>query len=50
MKKHNTIVTKKYRVDQYNKVWDEEGFFYCKWNQLTEYEKEIVKENELSFY
>jgi len=44
------MVTKEYRVDQYDNVYDENGFFYDKWYNLSDTEKEIVKQNPMSFY
>ena len=44
------MVTTEYRVDQYENVYDEEGLFYDKWYNLTEEEREIVKQNPMSFY
>lgn len=38
----------KYRVDQYCKVYDEKGVFFCKWDSLTESEQEIIKQNPAS--
>lgn len=45
-----TEVTTEWRVDQYDKVYDEEGVFYCMWDQLTDTEKEILKQNPASVY
>lgn len=42
-------ITKKFRVDEYNNVYDEKGYFYCKWEMLTEDEREIVRKNLMSF-
>lgn len=44
------MVTKEYRVDQYDNVYDENGFFFCKWDSLTKEEQETVKQNPMSFY
>lgn len=44
----NAVVTDNYRVDQYDNVYDEKGIFYCKWEQLTDEEKETVKDNPFS--
>ena len=43
-----TEVTSEWRVDQYSKVYDDEGVWYCDWDQLTDAEKEIVKQNPAS--
>lgn len=44
----NYEVTKEYRVDQCDNVYDENGYFFCKWESLTDREKEIVKQNDFS--
>ena len=44
----NSPVTAKYRVDQYDNVYDGCGMFYCKWDQLDAYEKRAVKNNPAS--
>lgn len=41
-------VTKEFRVDQYNRVYDASGVFYCTWDQLSEDEQAIVKLNPMS--
>ena len=41
-------ITTEYRVDQYGKVYDEKGVFFCKWDSLTESEQEIIKQNPAS--
>jgi len=42
------IVTKEFRVDQYNNVYDSNGVFYCVWSELTKDEQKIVKQNDFS--
>lgn len=42
------MITSKFRVDQYDNVYDEDGGFYCKWDELTKEEKRIVKQNDFS--
>ena len=44
------IVTSEFYVDQYDNVFDENRYFYCKWNDLNEDEQNIVKENPFSAY
>lgn len=44
------MVTKEFRVDQYDNVYDEDGLFYCNWEMLTAKEKRIVKLNPFSAY
>ncbi len=44
------IVTSEFYVDQYDKVYDENRYFYCNWNDLNESEKNIVKQNPFSAY
>lgn len=43
-------VTAEFRLDQYDSVYDADGVFYCKWIALSDSEKEIVKQNPVSFY
>ena len=43
-------VTKEFRVDQYDNVYDSNGMFYCKWYVLSEEEQKLVKQNHLSYY
>ena len=43
-------ITSDFRVDQYDNVYDENGIFYCKWFVLSDKEKDIVCQNELSAY
>ncbi len=42
------MVTKKFRVDQYDNVYDENGVFYCKWQELSKSEQKAVKQNGFS--
>jgi hypothetical protein len=41
-------VTEEYRVDQCENVYDENGMFFCKWNELSLNEKKTVKQNPFS--
>ncbi len=41
-------VTSKFKVDQYNNVYDESGLYYCKWFMLTKDEQKTVKKNPAS--
>ena len=41
-------VTTEYRVDQYGKVYDEQGIYCCKWDSLTEAEQALIKQNPAS--
>ena len=43
-------ITSDFRVDQYDNVYDDNGEFYCKWDSLTDSEKDTVKENPFSAY
>ena len=43
-------VTKNFRVDEYDNVYDEEGIFFCKFFTLTDEEKELVRLNPASAY
>lgn len=45
---NDKIVTIEFRVDQYGKVYDEQGVYFCKWDSLTEAEQEIIKQNPAS--
>ena len=38
----------RYRLDQYGKVYDEQGIYCCKWDSLTEAEQALIKQNPAS--
>ena len=38
----------KYRVDQYGKVYDEQGIYCCKWDSLSEAKQALIKQNPAS--
>jgi hypothetical protein len=46
--KKMSTVTKEFRVDQYDNVYDADGVFYCNWVSLTKDEKKEVKKNPFS--
>jgi hypothetical protein len=47
-KRAESVVTERFRVDQYDAVYDEDGLFYCTWPALTDAEKEVVRQNPFS--
>ena len=46
---NDKTVTSEYRVDEYDAVYDEERLFFCNYIVLTDAEKELVKQNPMSF-
>lgn len=43
-----STVTKEFRVDQYDNVYDADGVFYCNWGSLTKDQKKEVRKNPFS--
>lgn len=43
-------VNSRFRVNEFNEVYDSDGVFFCRWDALTDIEKEVVKLNPYSFY
>lgn len=41
-------VTKEFRVDQYDNVFNENWDLYSNWTELSKHEQEIVKQNQFS--